>query len=294
MKRVITNNNVDRQPFSVWLNYWLEAYVKPTVTIGTYKQYKRISMLHIFPELGEIAIGKLSIVNLRNFFRSKCTDGSHFSEKTIRNIYVVLKGALDSAVESGVISTNYSDKIELPKCRLRSERFFDLAEQQMIEAAVMDCGNIAAFGIILVMYTGARKKELLNLKWSDVDKTQLAIDLGNRIVPLSYTEYGRMTEYKKMQQEAMGKKSLIQTADTYIIANCNFEKYSDNGYNSAVRRIATLSGIDDVTLRTLRNTFFANCIKSDIDIATMSYLMGDSCVGLTKGRFTRMFSQNSK
>lgn len=294
MKRVITNNKADRQPLSVWLTYWLEAYVKPTATIGTYNQYKQISERHIFPELGGTAIGELGSGKLRKFFQEKSTDGSSLSERTVKGIHTVLKGALDAAVESGVITTNHSGKMELPKCGLRPERHFDVSEQRLIEYAVMDCCNIASFGVILVMSTGARKNELLNLKWSDVDKNKLSVNLGSRIVPLSYMEFDKLMEYKKEQQEAMGRKSLVQTDDTYIIANSHFVKYSDNGYNSVVRRIAALSGICDLTLCGLRNTFFANCINAGIDIVTMSYLMGDSRVGMTNSRFTKMFSHLSE
>ena len=294
LKRVITNNKADRQPFSVWLTYWLEAYVKPTATIGTYNQYKQISERHIFPELGEVAIGELGSGKLRKFFLNKSTDGGNLSEKAIKSIHTVLKGALEAAVESGIISTNHSDKMELPKCELRPERFFDVSEQRMIECAVIESCNVASFGVMLVMYTGARKNELLNLKWSDVDKNKLSINLGGRIVPMAYMEFDKLMEYKKEQHEAMGRKSLVQTADTYVIANCNFEKYSNNGYNSVVRRIAALSGIDDITLCGLRNTFFGNCINAGIDIATMSYIMGDSRVGITNDRFKRMFPQISE
>ena len=294
LKRVITNNKADRQPFSVWLTYWLEAYVKPTATIGTYNQYKQISARHIFPELGEIAIGKLGSGKLHKFFQNKSTDGSNLSEKTVKSIHTVLKGALDAAVESSIISTNHSDKMELPECEPRPERHFDISEQRMIECAVIESCNIASFGVMLVMYTGARKNELLNLKWSDVDKNKLSVNLDGRTVPMSYMEFDKLMEYKKEQQATMGRKSLVQTADTYVIANCHFEKYSDNGYNSVVRRIAALSGIDDITLCGLRNTFFANCINADIDIATMSYIMGDSRVGITNDRFKRMFPQISE
>lgn len=294
LKRVITNNKANRQPLSVWLTYWLEAYVKPNATIGTYNQYKQISAQHIFPELGETAIGELGSGTLRNFFKNKSADKNNLSEKTVKNIHTVLKGVLDAAVESGIISTNHSDKMELPKCGLRPERHFDISEQRLIEYAVMDCCNIASFGVMLVMSTGARKNELLNLKWSDVDKNQLSVNLGSRIVPLSYMEFDKLMDYKKEQQEKMGRKSLVQTNDTYVIANSYFEKYSDNGYNSVVRRIATLSGIDDLTLCGLRNTFFANCINAGIDIVTMSYLMGDSRVGMTNSRLTKMFPNLSE
>lgn len=209
MKRVITNNKADRQPLSVWLTYWLEAYVKPTATIGTYNQYKLISERHIFPELGGTPIGELGSGKLNKFFQEKSANGSSLSERTVKGIHTVLKGALDAAVESGIITTNHSDKMELPKCGLRPERHFDVSEQRLIEYAVMDCCNIASFGVILVMSTGARKNELLNLKWSDVDKNKLSVNLGSRIVPLSYMEFDKLMEYKKEQQEAMGRKSLV-------------------------------------------------------------------------------------
>lgn len=76
-----------------------------------------------------------------------------------------------------------------------------------------------------------------------------------------------------------------------MITNCKFTCYTPEGYNKLIKRIASECDLSFVTAATLRNTFGANCLNAGVDIASVSYLMGDSNVRVTKKRYASILEQ---
>lgn len=139
--------------------------------------------------------------------------------------------------------------------------------------------------------TGIKKYELLSLKWADIDDVNQSIKLSDREIPMTKSCYKALVEYKAKQKKAMEKKSLVQTADTYVITNYKFTCYTPEGYNKLIKRVASEFCLPFVTATILRNTFGANCLNAGVDIATVSYLMGDSNVRVTKKRYASILEQ---
>ncbi len=67
-----------------WLNIWLNNYVKSTAKIQTYNRYLKICELHIIPDLGDIDLYNLSIVDLQLFIAELLKNGNH---KTGKGLY---------------------------------------------------------------------------------------------------------------------------------------------------------------------------------------------------------------
>ena len=70
MPRKITSINPEQQRFSVWLNYWLEVYAKPNVTISTYL-YQLQLLTHVNkPFETHLNSTNFKLVNKRSIFKS--------------------------------------------------------------------------------------------------------------------------------------------------------------------------------------------------------------------------------
>lgn len=293
--KIVTTKS-DKQTLAIWLSYWLEIYAKPNVTSSTYRGYESVIRNHVISEIGSIRLCDLRKSGFQQFFNKKSqvgrlgSNGIVLSQKSLKNIYNVIHIALQSAVESGVIQYNPVEKIKMPVCKEREERFLTLDEQEILKSHINKYGSISSFGIILILETGIRKHELLSLKWSDIDFDNRTVMLYNRIIPMTNDFFTLLVLYKEKQQEEMEQKSHFQNEDTYIIMNRKFERYTLNGYNRVIRSIAKGCGITFLSATILRNTFGANCLKFGLDIATLSYIMGDSNVYITKRRYGKLIS----
>lgn len=299
MPRKITSINPEQQRFSVWLNYWLEVYAKPNVTISTYKGYNNMVKRHIIPKLGEVKLCGLTVRKLQMFFNAmaKCENSFNknmtLSQKTLKNIYDVIHIALKSAVEAGIITENNLEKIVMPKCSDRNENFLDLNEQVTLLQYAKNLDSLAACGIVLLLDMGLKKKELLSLKWSDIDFKSHTLVLSNRKIPIVRSDYEYLNNHKKKQRTAMEKKGMLQTEDTLVLANRKFSKYTSEGYNRFIKRAADNCGFDNITATTLRNTFGAECIRIGGSLPIVSYLMGDCCVRITRQRYKKLIEELS-
>lgn len=293
MAKKIIASKVDKQKLAVWLNYWLEVYAKPNVKSSTLKCYRSIIRNHIIPELGEVRLYCLNEKIIQKFICKKVAaneNGIVLSQKTVKNILDVLYAVLRSASEGGIIrDLNFADAV-LPDCKERDERYLSFEEQACLYEQIDLCENISAFAIILMLETGLKKYELLSLKWQDIDYDKQSIKLSDREVPLTASCYKKLMSYKEKQKVLMHEKSIFQNMNTYIIANSRFTCYTPEGYNKMIKRISSACGLTFVTATTLRNTFGANCLLSGGDLPTVSYIMGDSNIRVTRKRYDKLIS----
>lgn len=103
--------------------------------------------------------------DMKNFI--SYLDKSGYSNKTINEYLIVLRGVLDDIVEDGVLDKNpMSDICNLPTLKPDPDPF-ERNEISAINAACSDfCSEIAMFQ--LGIFTGLRVSELLGLAWEDI------------------------------------------------------------------------------------------------------------------------------
>ncbi|MGF1641267.1 MAG: tyrosine-type recombinase/integrase [Rhodospirillales bacterium] len=139
----------------------------------------------------DVAAGK-SAAKLRTKARgvARVAGGSGTAGRTL----AVLAAMLNFAVDRGLIATNVARGVRRPPQRLR-ERFLSEAEVARLAATIAemeaagDVNGTVAAAIRLLMLTGARKGEVLALRWSEVDFERGVLRLpdsktGAKVIPL--------------------------------------------------------------------------------------------------------------
>ncbi|WP_433662421.1 hypothetical protein ACQPW1_09885 [Nocardia sp. CA-128927] len=84
-----------------WLNRWIDEIHRSNVVPITHARYSRIIQRHFNPSIGHIALGELTIRDLGQ----TCEQVSD-ALATPAEAYRILRAALVSAVENGVIDHN--------------------------------------------------------------------------------------------------------------------------------------------------------------------------------------------
>lgn len=309
----------EKLTFAEWLNHWLEVYAKPVVKTSTYVGYETAARLHIIPSIGKVKMCSLTTGVFQEFFNEKSAAGradgkdGGLSAKTLRNIYNMLHLCLKSTVNDGIIVKNVIENVRLPKCDIKEERVLSIEEQDKLISAARTDKNISTFGIILLLFTGMRRGELLALQWRDVNfekrsvlvsktlnrlpdysesgaKTKIVIgtaktSTSRREIPLLDRIFEELLLYKERQKKAMAAKGLLQTEDTYIIANRNFSVFEPKGFDNLVKRIERDSGIKSANIHSFRHTFATRCIESGMDILVVSHILGHAQASTTLNKY---------
>jgi integrase len=180
-----------------FLEKWLEIHsqrIKPT----TADRYADLVHAYIVPELGGITLQALRPSHIQQFYTRLLTlpgrSGKPLSNRTVHYAGSILKKALRYAVDvDGLLTSNPASKVPLPNdappvltpwSLQELKDFLDVAKSHRL-----------FFFFWLSAFTGARRGELLALRWADFDGSSILITksrtkAGNRIVELSTTKGG--------------------------------------------------------------------------------------------------------
>ncbi|MCY8196523.1 tyrosine-type recombinase/integrase [Bacillus subtilis] len=159
-------------PSKVPLSNYLAEFLKVRSTElekETFKMEKGNMETHVIPELGKLALGKVTSDRLQKFI-NKLLEEKGLQASSVKRIFDPLRIALDRAVMRGLIRENPANAVIKPKIT-RAEmtvwsredviRFLNFAKKDRMFMLFH-----------LAFTTGLRQGELLGLRWKDLDMEQ--------------------------------------------------------------------------------------------------------------------------
>ena len=195
----IEDNNIT---VSDWLQKWLEVYIVPTVSPTTLVGYKGMIRRYIDPLIGHLQVQEMNALAVQiwvNKLKVSPSSGEPLTAGTIKHTYHVLRGAMDKAVQAGLIHRSPCAGIQLPKGEKKKPVIYDETQiQQLLDFAR---GTEMELIIDLELCMGMRRGELLGLQWQDVNweknqihiiRSRVAVD-GKSVVKQPKTESGTRT-----------------------------------------------------------------------------------------------------
>ncbi len=181
----------DRQTVGEYLTWWFDHSLRCRAT--TRASYEGIIRLYLQPELGRIALTKLTPQHVDQMLTKIEKTRSPSRARAVR---AVLRQALETAVRQRMLAYNAAALTAVPEVEERETPELTIDEIfTLLDAVSRD--RLAAL-YITAMAMGLRQGELLGLAWNDVDR-----------------ETGRLTVRKQMQpivDEATGKTTLTRVA----------------------------------------------------------------------------------
>lgn len=159
-----------------WLRTWFEVYSKPNIREATQDQYTNFLEKHLIPDIGDIPLEKLTSLRLQKLYQDLRTHGkvsqnknagTGLSQKTVRNIHMMLHVALEQAVKEGLIGKNPTDNCIAPKVEKKEMKVIQPEKIGAYLQAAADRNVLPMF--YLELTSGLRRGELLALLWSDLD-----------------------------------------------------------------------------------------------------------------------------
>lgn len=156
---------------SQWLDTWFEDYKKPTVKPNTLACYENMIKKHINPVIGNVLLRDLRADQVQKLYNTVSKD---YSKRMVELTHVTLHNALEQAIKNDLLFRNVTDLVDLPKGKDERDgsseeppRVLTEDEQDKLLKAIK--GDRMEAPIILMLYTGLRRGELLGLKWEDID-----------------------------------------------------------------------------------------------------------------------------
>ena len=148
-----------------WLIQWVNTYL-PNIEETTRAGYNDRIKNCIIPYLGSVPLKSLKANNIQQWINQLHIQRG-LSPKSIKNIYLNLKAALDKAVILRMLSYNPCTGVELPKLQKYKAEIYDKNEIALLLDTAK--GTDIYLIVLLTVSIGFRRGELIALRWDDVD-----------------------------------------------------------------------------------------------------------------------------
>lgn len=285
--------------YSDWIYEWLiekKEYIKES----TYANYSNNIFNHIIPKLGNIYIQDLNHKIIQNFlldlFKNGRKDGlGGLSEKTIKDITIIIKGSLRKAINEEEIR-HFELTFNYPKDNKDSKIYIlSKHEQNKLTNYVLENLTNRNIGLLISLYSGLRIGELCALQWNDIDFKKNILSVNKTIQRVYIKDKDKniskviitTPKTKNANREIPINKEFLELlkqlrtkGDDYIITGTN--KYLEpRTYRKYFNKVLKQVKIKQFNFHSLRHTFATNCISLGVDYKTVSELLGHANVNIT-------------
>ena len=169
-----------RQKFAAYCDYVIGLKEQRGTKHSTIMLYKHLTE-RIYPAIGHIKLRELRADHLNDLYSALSKDGlnkrngSKLSTKTILEHHRLISTVLEQAVKEGLVPFNVASRATLPKAERKEVNYFQPEQVAAIRDALEREPMKWKTLVHLLLITGARRGEVLGLKWDKVDFE------GNRI-----------------------------------------------------------------------------------------------------------------
>ena len=171
-----------KMTLSDWMDLWYKEYTFDK-KYSTLKGYKAQINKHIRPGIGKYNLSQLNPMILQRFFNHLSEPdekGKVLSPKSIKNIYIILSGILEQAVENEMISKNPCKKVKLPK--VYNKQITPLTDKQVKDfLEIISTDEIYGTILRVIVFTGLRLGEAMGLTWDCVDFEKGALNINKQL-----------------------------------------------------------------------------------------------------------------
>lgn len=175
-----------RQKFQAYCDYVIGLKEQRGVKHSTIVRYKELTG-RIYPQIGHIKLKELRADHLNDLYTLLGQDGGSkrggkLSPNTILKYHRLISTVLEQAVKEGLVPFNVAARATLPKAEHKDVNYFQPEQVAAIREALEKEPMKWKTLVHLLLITGARRGEVLGLKWDKVDFEGNRIFICNNIL----------------------------------------------------------------------------------------------------------------
>ena len=293
-----TSNLKNQLTFYEVSQSWL-AKRKSRIKKSSYIRYGYALDKQIVPALGCFLIREITAEHFEEFSETKLLAGrldgtGGLAPQTVTGFLIIIKSIMRYAEREGY--SGEVPSIEYPSSYNKEIRVLSKWEQKKLERILHRNMDLPALGVMLSLYSGLRLGEVCALKWKDICLPDRTLKVHKTIQRIKNTEGGK-TRTKVIIDKPKSKKSIrdiplpkfmaellreyIGNDENYILSGMPFQALDMRTIQYRFKYYLTKANIVDANFHSLRHTFATRCVEADVDIKTLSEMLGHSSVKIT-------------
>jgi integrase len=244
-------------------------------------------------------------VPLKKLFNA--TEGKVLSPKTILHHHRLLSSILNKAVKWGIIVTNPTARVDVPKVKHKEAIYYDDEQALQMFALLSEEPLKYQAAIYVALYGGLRIGEVTALLWSDIDFNEKTISISKtrqfvsglgsfdkepktessvRKISISSGVIDILREHKDEQEKDRLRfgSQWVETGKVFTQKNGQsmFPNSPSQWFNKWLKR----TGLPKITYHQLRHSHASILIANGVDIATVSRRLGHVRISTTIDTYT--------
>ena len=176
-----------RLKFEEYCNYVIDLKEQRGIKHSTIVRYKELAV-RIYSAIGHIKLKDIRADHLNSLYTALAMSGQNkrtgegLSAKTILEHHRLISTVLDQAEKEGLVPFNVAAKATLPRINKKEVNYFQPEQVAAIRDALEEEPMKWKVLTHIFLITGARRGEILGLKWSAVDFAGNRIHICNNIL----------------------------------------------------------------------------------------------------------------
>lgn len=224
---------------------------------------------HILPYLGEKRFDELNMALVTDILHSAKAKG--LKDATVNRIRALLSVIFNLAIDHELIASNPMKRVKKLQENNQIERYLSDEELQHLMLVLKHPEHYAISNKTIVaiikflLLTGVRKREAMDMQWSDVDFTKSTW-------LLKFNKSGK-ARHIALNTDAMAILNALPKISTYIFANPETGKpYND--IRKTFDKVMQCAGISNMRIHDLRHNFASLAVNSGESLFVVQKLLG--------------------
>ena len=303
--------------FQNFAEQWFEEYASINLRPTSYERMRQTTQ-RVYPALGHMKLDKITARHIQSFISDLYRNGKNqrngkpLSRKTVVHHLNFISDIFSYAVQMDMLSDNPCRRVRVPKGESQEKEIYTIQEIEQIFNTLENEPLKYRLYIMLAVYSGFRRSEMLGLEWKDIDFTNNIITVKRTS---QYTKakgiYTDTTKTKRSKRtikfpqlimdllkefriEQLGEAERISSK--WIDNDRLFVKWNGEPMNPQTpygwfREFCKNNGFRFCDIHSLRHLHASLLINAGIDVVAVSGDMGHSVVGTTLNLYSHMFQE---
>jgi integrase len=288
-----------------YLRRWLQDYAKGNLSPKTTQGYESIIEMHIIPALGKITLTQLKPEEIQRYYSEKLSNGQcdgsgALTSTTVSHHHTCLHRALKMAVKWNLIDHNPCDAVIPPRPQHTEMHTMNEDEVKLFLSAARSTSYYCLFYVSL--FTGARRGELLALRWSDVDLFEAQIHItrsvlqlrdrsliykapktskGRRMISLSPSTALILRRHKQEREACCATLIIPFEPDSLVFCQLDGSSLLPDSVTQAWTRLIRKTGLKHFRLHDARHTHASLLLKQGVHPKIVQERLGHATISTT-------------
>lgn len=308
-----------RQVFASYCDYVINLKEQRGIKHSTAVRYKELTK-RIYPQIGHMKLKDIRTDVLNDLYTYLSTEnlnkrGGKLSAKTVIEHHRLISAVLEQAVKECLIPFNVASRAILPKVEKKNVNYFQPDEIYAIREAIETEPLKWKTLIHLLLITGARRGELLGLKWDKIDFENKTLYICNNIlyspdvgvyedtpktetskrhIALPTETIALLKQYKKEQYAEQLRMGIKNCRSGFVFCQYDGKPMHPDSVTDYLKKFSKRNNLPHINPHAFRHTMASMLYYNGVDSVSISKRLGHAQVSTTANIYAHVMEEADK